>query len=216
MRYGFWDTEWGRHNFLSFWAIFCPVTFHPRKNLENQNFEKMKKVIILYMCTRNHDHMMYGSRDMGARDIIFCHFGSFLALSPHYWPRKLKFQKNVKNIWRYYPFTHMYNKWRFLRYKVRPTEFLPFWAIFCPFTPLKTRKIKIIKNMKNPPGYIIILHLSTTNDNHMMHTSWDMKRDRQFFFSFWTVFCPFLPFDTWDLYYFESSLSLQLLIEVFF
>ena len=71
-----------RQTFLSFWAIFCPFT-----PLENQNFEKMKKasgdVIILHMCTKNHDlgkmqkipgdiillpmctinedHMMYGS-----------------------------------------------------------------------------------------------------------------------------------------------------------
>ena len=35
---------------------------------KNQNFEKMKKmpgdIIILHMCTKNYDHMMYGSWDM--------------------------------------------------------------------------------------------------------------------------------------------------------
>ena len=39
--------------------------FYPPKNLENQNFEKMKKIaggiIILDMFTKNHDHMMYAS-----------------------------------------------------------------------------------------------------------------------------------------------------------
>ena len=40
------------------------ITFYPPNNLENQNFEKMKKeagYIILHMCTRNENHMMYGS-----------------------------------------------------------------------------------------------------------------------------------------------------------
>ena len=47
---------------LSFWAIFALL---PPNNLENQNYEKMKKesgdVIILHMCTKNHDHMMHSS-----------------------------------------------------------------------------------------------------------------------------------------------------------
>ena len=40
-------------------------------------------------------------------DIFFCHFGPFLALFHHYWPQKLKFEKNVQKTWRYYPFTHV-------------------------------------------------------------------------------------------------------------
>ena len=39
------------------------------KNPKNQNFEKMKKsvagdIIILHMCTKNHNHMRYSSWDM--------------------------------------------------------------------------------------------------------------------------------------------------------
>ena len=45
--------------------------------------------------------------------------------------------------------------------------------------------------MKKMPGDIIILHMYTINDNHMMYGSWDMERDKQNFLSFWTVFCPF-------------------------
>ena len=41
------------------------LPFYLPKNLKNQNFEKMKKasgdVIILQMCTKNHDHVIYGS-----------------------------------------------------------------------------------------------------------------------------------------------------------
>ena len=40
---------------------------HPN-SLKNQNFEKMRKtcgdIIILHMCTKNYDQMMYGSSDM--------------------------------------------------------------------------------------------------------------------------------------------------------
>ena len=46
-------------HFESFFALF------PHNDLENQNFEKMKKepgdVITLHMFTINDDHMMYGS-----------------------------------------------------------------------------------------------------------------------------------------------------------
>ena len=61
-----------------------------------------------------------------------------------------------------------------------PTDrmFLSFWAIYCPFTPLTTRKIKILKKMKKKKtknkkksGYIIILHQYTANNNHMMYGS---------------------------------------------
>ena len=61
--------------------------------------------------------------------------------------------------------------------------FLSFWAIFCPFTPLTTRKIKILK-LKKTPGDIIILHICPMNDNHMMYGPWYMERDRLNFLSF--------------------------------
>ena len=72
-----------------------------------------------------------------------------------------------------------------------------FWPFFCPFTPLKTQKIKILKKMKKKkPGDIIILYKRTINENHMMHGSWDMKRDRHNFLSFEAIFCPFTPLTT--------------------
>ena len=65
MMFDSWDREWDGWNFLWFWAIFCPFT--PSNNSENQNFEKIKKgprdAIILHMCTKNHNHMMYASWD---------------------------------------------------------------------------------------------------------------------------------------------------------
>ena len=68
-------------------------------------------------------------------------------------------------------------------------KFLSFWVFFCPFSPLTTWKIKILK-LKKVPGNII-LQICTINDNHMMYSSWDKECDRQKFLSFWTIFCPF-------------------------
>ena len=49
--------------FGPFWD-FTPLA----TNLENQNFEKMKKtpgdIIILHMCTLNNNHMTYDASDM--------------------------------------------------------------------------------------------------------------------------------------------------------
>ena len=47
-----------------------------------------------------------------------------------------------------------------------------------------------------PPQDIIILQMSTINDNHMMYGSWDMERDGQNFLSLWTIFCPFTRLTT--------------------
>ena len=38
-------------------------------------------VIIVNLCNKKHDQMMYAYSDM-ERDIIFCHFRSFIALLP--------------------------------------------------------------------------------------------------------------------------------------
>ena len=118
-----WDTEWDGWNFLSFWAIFCPFT--PSNNSENQNFEKIKKgprdVIILHMCTKNHNHMMYASWDTE------CNRQNFLIAILGY--------------------------------------YLPFYPINNPGTQI----------LKNEITGNIILKMCTTNDNHMMYSSWDTR-----------------------------------------
>ena len=121
-----------------------------------------------------------------ATDIIFCHFRPFFALLPHYWPQKLKFGKNVKNTWRYYPFTHVHHKSRsydvwFLRYKVQRTKFFVILGHFLPFDGPENPKNQNFEEIKKMPGDIIILHLCTTNDNHMMYGSWDIQCDRHNF-----------------------------------
>ena len=98
-------------------------------------------VIILQVCTKNHDHVMYASWDMEHERQIF----------------------------------------------------LSFWTIFFPITTLTLRKSKSWKNEKKPPGDIIVLHLCTTNGNHMTYGSWDTERDRQNCFVILGHFWLFTP-----------------------
>ena len=56
--------------------------------------------------------------------------------------------------------------------------YFSFWAIFCPFTPLTTEKIKILKKWKKRPGESIISQLCTKNYDQMMYSSWDMVCNR--------------------------------------
>ena len=136
-------------------------------------------------------------------ETIFCYFRPFFALLPHYWPRKLKFGKNVKNTWRYYPFTHVYHKWQsynvwFLRYEVYQTEpfchFGPFFVLLrFTFYPPNSPKSEKFKKMKKAPGDITILH-KCIKHHDMLYCFCDMVHDRcNCYFSFWAIFCPFTP-----------------------
>ena len=126
MRYSSWDTEWD-NLFLSFWAIFYPPPF---PNIpENQNFQKMKKasgdIIILNLCNKKQNQMMYAYSDMecgrhnflsfqaiffsfsplltpkikiwkkSTKDKVFCHFEPFFCpLTPPNIPKNQNFEKN--------------------------------------------------------------------------------------------------------------------------
>ena len=60
-------------------------------------------------------------------------------------------------------------------------------------SPTNNPKNQNFEKMKKTPGDTIILHLCTTNDDHIMYGSWDMERERQIFLSCWTCFWPFTP-----------------------
>ena len=63
---------------------------------------------------------------------------------------------------------------------------------FCPFTHIRTGKMKISKKWQKKLGDIIILHKCTKNKDYVVYCTWDMTRDRcNCYFSFWTIFCPF-------------------------
>ena len=81
-------------------------------------------------------------------------------------------------------------------WNVTGRNFLSFWVIFCPFTPLKN---KDFDKMKKPPWNIIILHKCTKNHNHVLHCFWDMAAHDgcNFYFSFWAIFCTSTPLTAW-------------------
>ena len=71
----------------------------------------------------------------------------------------------MKKAWRYYPFTHVYNKWRpydvwFLRYKVWMTEFFLILDHFLPFYPIGNTKNQNFEKMKkNTWRYYHFIHV---------------------------------------------------------
>ena len=121
-------------------------------------------------------------------DLIFCHLGPFLPFYPPNDPENQNFEKMKKNACRYYPFTHVYYKWRsydvwLLKYKVQLTEFFVTLDGFLLFYPPQNPKNQNLEKMKKVPGDIIILQMCTINDNHIMYgsySSWDMERGRTF------------------------------------
>ena len=53
MMYGSWDMECNRHNFLSFWTVFCPFTHldNPKnQNSDKKNLKKIPGVLSFYTC----------------------------------------------------------------------------------------------------------------------------------------------------------------------
>ena len=129
---------------LLFWTIFCP--FSPPDNLENQNFEKIKKapedIIILHKCTINGIYMMYGSWDMKCDK----HKPCFTALNN---PKNQNFEK-MKKIWGDIFILHkcIKNHDHMLSWDMvhdRCNCYFSFWTIFCPCTLLTTQKFKILK-----------------------------------------------------------------------
>ena len=115
----------------------------------------MKKVpgdiIILHLRTTNNNDMMMVSEIWSATE-FFSHFGLFFAL-------------------------------------------LTFLHLLPPMLPNNLENQNFEK-MKKMPGDIIILHMCTINENHLMYGSSDVKPERQNFLSFWTIFCPFTPLTT--------------------
>ena len=79
----------------------------------------------------------------------------------------------------------------------RCNGYFTFRAIFCPFNPVTCPKNKILKKWKRKPGDIIILDKCTKNHDYMLYCFWDMVHDRcNCYFSFWAIFCPFMPVTT--------------------
>ena len=199
MIYSSWNIRCNKQNFLSFWPNFC--SFSPLTTMEIKILTLKKTlwdIIILHSCMINDNQMMYGSWDME------CSRQNFLSLStvvcpltpnppPSLTTQKINILKKWKKAWRYYHFTHVYQKWQlydvwFLRYQVQQAEFFVILDYFFPFYPLNNLKNQQFEKMKKTHGDIIILHMCTINDSHMMYGFWDMEHDRHNFYHFGPIF----------------------------
>ena len=133
-------------------------------------------IIILQMCVKNHNHMIYSSWDTEwDRQNILSFWTIFYSFTP-LTTRKIKLWKNEKNTWRYYHFTHAYHKWQsynvwFKRYELWWKFFFVILDCFLPFYPHNNPKNQDFQKMKKIPGDIIILYMCTKNYNHMVYCS---------------------------------------------
>ena len=154
MRYNSWDTEQDKQNVLSFWAIFCP--FNPLTTPKIKILKKWRKHLEMssfYTCVPKTTIMRYSSWNTERGKQIFLSFWAiFCPFNPLTTP-KTKILKKWKKAWWYYDFTHLYHKWKsydvWFLMECERHNFFSFWTIFCPFTPLTTQKIKILKKWKN-------------------------------------------------------------------
>ena len=164
--------------------------FFPFNPLKIQKIKSLKNEKTIWRCHHfTHKYQKSQSNNAcflryGVWQTYFFPFRSFSALLPHYWPWELKLGKNVKQAWRFYPFTHVYHKWRsydlwFLRYKAWQPVLCHF-GIFFAFHPNNNPQKQNFEKMKKTPGDIIILHLCTTNYNHIMYHSFGAWKTKLF------------------------------------
>ena len=161
------------------------------------------------MCTINDNHMMYGSWDIECNGQNFLSFWTIFCpfTLPPLTTWKIKIlkilknkQTNKQNVWRHYNFRHVYQKWQLWcmapEYGVPWTVFFCHFGLFLPFYPLSNPENQNFEENEKIPANMIILHMYTINDNHMMYGSWDMEYNGQKFLSFWTINHPFNPLTT--------------------
>ena len=138
--YASWDIECDRHNFLSFWTIFCPFTLllTPKIKICNKFKRKTRDVILLHLCTINEDHMMYGSWDVRHDKQSFLSFWVIWSLT-FLTTWNIKILKKWKNACEYYHFTLAYYDWWsydvwFMRYGAWQRIFSHFGTFFTLYT----------------------------------------------------------------------------------
>ena len=125
-------------------------------------FWKIKKTlkILLFFTCAHHKWQLYDVclLKYGAQQAEFFvtlyHFSPFYPFTHFlpYWPRKQRFWKNKKHleilsfyhkkVYHKYDNDMMYDSWDMEHNR---QIFLSIWTVFCPFTPLTTQKIEILK-----------------------------------------------------------------------
>ena len=137
----FLECDW---MFCHFGLVFALL---PHINPENQNFKMHEDIIIIHRW-KLYDvrFLRYGEQRQNVL-LFWANFGPLTRLTT----LKINIWKNTKNAWRYYPFTHVYHKWRlydvsFLKYKAQQSS-LSFWALFSTDPPNNSKNQSVPKIM---------------------------------------------------------------------
>ena len=133
------------------------LIFTKTKKNKNKNKNKEKHLeISLYLCTNILHDMIFLRYRVWQTEIG--NYGSFFVLyhTPPWKPKKSEFWKIEKNCWRYHHFIQVHQKPQSHEDSSWHKEwdrlnFLSFWAIFCPFTPLFTKRMKIWNKFLKTP-----------------------------------------------------------------
>ena len=140
-------------SFLTFWAIFWSLTLLTTWKIKIlKKWKKHLEILSFYTCVPQITIIWGMVPDTwSSTDQIFCHFGSFFALSPKTW--KIKILKKWQKHWEKHHSTLVYHKWQlydiwFLRYGAWQTELFLILDHFLPFKPWELRKSKFWKNEK--------------------------------------------------------------------
>ena len=203
MIYGSQNVRCNRQKLLSFWAIFFPFSTLTTWKIK---IVKLKKtpgdIVILHInyhklqCTINYNLLMYGSWDMEHNRQNFLSFWTVFCPFTPLWTQKIKILKKWKKYLKILSFYkhkwQSYDAW-FLRYGVQRTKC---FVILDCLLPTNNPKNQNFENNLKMPRDIIILHMFTINDNHMMYRFWDIECDRQNVLVILDCFLPFYPLTT--------------------
>ena len=144
---------------MLFFILGYFLPFYLPNSPKNQNLEKKKKtpgdIIILHMCTKNHDPMVHLSWNIVCDG---CNYFSFWAISCPFTPltaQKIKIFTKCKKLPGDIIILHkcpknydqmMYGSWDMVHDSCN--WYFSFSAIFCIFTPLTAQKTQILKKWK--------------------------------------------------------------------
>ena len=114
------------------------------------------------------------SETWSTTDRIFCHFGPFFPLC-----KKWKMKKIARDITILHKCTKNHDHMLHCSWDTigdRCKFYFSSWAIFCPFTPLTTQKIKILKNWKKAWRYH---HFTHAYQKLWSHDVWFLRQGAQ-------------------------------------
>ena len=205
MIYGSWNTRYNRQ-FLSFWTIFCPFSLLTNWKIKILKLKKIPgDLIILHICTINGSHMMYGSWDMEHHREFFVILDRFLPFVFYPMnPENQNFEKMKKTsedliILQMCTINDSHMMYHSRDMECNRQNFLSFWTVFCSFTPLTTRKIKILKKWKKKAAWRYY-HFTQVYHKRQSYDVWFLRYQvwQCMVPEIWTVmdsiFCHFGPF----------------------